>query len=114
MAAALDAVNGGGIPRDAQRVFVEQIAPSVFEARNNAANTVGSSTDPAVDSPADRGLDRRAIESAHAVATAERLVEGIPEIGARLRAGTIGVVAARYRLSDGVVEAVNCRGVRSR
>ncbi|WP_342318404.1 carbonic anhydrase [Corynebacterium mayonis] len=86
--AAIKAVEEAEIPVGLQRVFVEKIAPSVI-----AAHAVGH-------------VSRDEVEKDHAGITAEHLVDRIPAIQDRVKSGTLGVVAARYRLADGRVETV--------
>ncbi|WJY68787.1 Carbonic anhydrase [Corynebacterium auris] len=89
--AAINAVDKAEIPIGLQRVFVEKIAPSVIAAKA-------------------RGRDARAeVEKEHAGITAEHLIDRIPAIQAGVAEGTLGVVAARYRLEDGRVETVSQR-----
>ncbi|SDR70098.1 carbonic anhydrase [Corynebacterium timonense] len=89
--AAIDAVDKADIPIGLQRVFVEKIAPSVIAAKA-------------------RGRGARAeVEKEHAGITAEHLIDRIPAIQTGVADGTLGVVAARYRLEDGRVETVSQR-----
>ncbi len=87
--AAIKAVDDAEVPLGLQRVFVEKIAPSVIEAKAHGKSG---------------GAE---IEKAHAGITAEHLIDRIPAIQEGLKAGTLGVVAARYRLEDGRVETVS-------
>lgn len=80
--AAVSALESGEIPAGLTRLFVEKIAPSVAEARTRGEQ----------------------IEHAHARNGAEHLAARIPSVVAGLKQKKIGVVGARYRLSDGRVE----------
>lgn len=87
--AAIKAVDEAVVPLGLQRVFVEKIAPSVIEAKAHG-----------------RG-ERSEVEKEHAGITAEHLIDRIPAIQAGVKDGSLGVVAARYRLADGRVETVS-------
>ena len=80
--AAVQALDSGEIPAGLTRLFVEKIAPSVAEAK----------------------IRGEQVEQAHARNGAEHLAARIPAVASALRAGDVGVVGARYRLSDGRVE----------
>ncbi len=80
--AAVQALDSGEIPAGLTRLFVEKIAPSVAEAKTRGEQ----------------------VEQAHARNGAEHLAARIPAVASALRAGDVGVVGARYRLSDGRVE----------
>lgn len=82
VAAATGALDSGEIPAGLTRVFVEKIAPSVVEAQARGEQ----------------------VEQAHARNGAEHLAARIPSVVKGLQDGTVGVVGARYRLSDGRVE----------
>lgn len=86
--AAATSFEEGDMPTDLTRVFVEKIAPSVIKAAK-----LGRS-------------DRDGIEEVHAQVTAEHLMHRIPDVQGRVDDGTLGLVAARYRLEDGRVTAV--------
>ncbi|WP_018018140.1 carbonic anhydrase [Corynebacterium capitovis] len=86
--AAVTAVEDAVVPVGLQRVFVEKIAPSVIEAQAHGAE------------------GRAGVEKEHARITAEHLIDRVPAVRDGLDAGTLGVVAARYRLEDGRVEPV--------
>ncbi|SES30015.1 Carbonic anhydrase 2 [Corynebacterium cystitidis DSM 20524] len=92
--AAIYATKTGEVPVDSQRVFIEKIVPSVLESKG------------------DGEIESDNVEAAHAAITAEQLIMRIPSIDEALRAGELGVVAARYRLSDGQIEEVAKHGVR--
>ena len=80
--AAVGALDSGDIPTGLTRLFVEKIAPSVVEAKARGEQ----------------------VEQAHARNGAEHIAARIPSVVAALEEKTIGVVGARYRLSDGRVE----------
>lgn len=82
VAAATGALDSGEIPAGLTRVFVEKIAPSVVEAQARGEQ----------------------VEQAHARNGAEHLSARIPSVVQGLEEGTVGVIGARYRLSDGRVE----------
>ncbi|MDK8794917.1 carbonic anhydrase [Corynebacterium sp. MSK041] len=86
--AAVSSFEEGDLPSDLTRVFVEKIAPSVIRAKHDGHD------------------ERSAIEEIHAAETAEHLVHRIPPVQARIADGSLGVVAARYRLEDGRVTSV--------
>lgn len=91
--AALSAINGEGVPKGHQRTLVEQIAPSVLEAKS-------------------AGKDHRAdYERYHAEAIVHKILNTSPLTAQALNEGRIGMVAARYRLSDGTVETVETLGL---
>ena len=79
---AVQAFESGEIPHGLTRLFVEKIAPSIVEAEKRGEQ----------------------VEQAHARHGAEHIVARIPAVVAGLEARRIGVVGARYRLSDGRVE----------
>ena len=80
--AAVSALDSGEIPSGLTRVFVEKIAPSVVEAKARGEH----------------------VELAHARNGAEHIAARIPSVMAALENKTVGVVGARYRLSDGRVD----------
>lgn len=80
--AAAGAFESAEIPTGLTREFVEKIAPSVIEAKARGEQ----------------------VEQAHARNGAELLASRVPAVAAALGDGTLGVVGARYRLSDGRVE----------
>ena len=80
--AAVSALESGDIPPGLTRVFVEKISPAVAEAKTRGEQ----------------------VEQAHARNGAEHLVARIPAVISGLEHKTVGVVGARYRLSDGRVE----------
>ncbi|STC68831.1 carbonic anhydrase [Corynebacterium pilosum] len=91
--AAIAATKTGEVPVDSQRVFIEKIVPSVLESK------------------IDGDIEAENVEAAHAAITADQLITRIPSIHKALHAGELGVVAARYRLSDGRIEEVVKHGV---
>lgn len=93
VAAAINALDKGEIPTDSQRVLVEKILPSVLMARQDGGNTAAD------------------VETAHAAITADQVVTRLPSVISGLRDGSLGVVAARYRLSDGQIEEISTYGV---
>ena len=86
--AAAKSFEEGDLPADLTRVFVEKIAPSVIRAKRDGFS------------------ERSKIEEIHAAETAEHLMHRIPTVAARIADGTLGIVAARYRLEDGRVTSV--------
>ena len=78
----MSALDSGEIPSGLTRVFVEKIAPSVVEAKARGEH----------------------VELAHARNGAEHIAARIPSVMAGLENKTVGVVGARYRLSDGRVD----------
>ena len=93
VAATVGALDEGPIPERFQRELVQQVAPSVIEARRKG----GDSTDD--------------YEREHALQTLKSVIHRIPIIQELVDAGTLGVVSARYRLDDGVVEKLIAFGV---
>ncbi|WP_257159726.1 carbonic anhydrase [Corynebacterium cystitidis] len=92
--AAIEATKTGVVPVDSQRVFIEKIVPSVLETVREGE------------------IEPDEVEAAHTAITADQLITRIPSIQRALKAGKLGVVAARYRLSDGQIEEVVKYGVR--
>lgn len=86
--AAISSFEEGEMPTDLTRVFVEKIAPSVLEAKRHGHD------------------DNASIEETHSLVTAEHLLHRIPAAKGRVEDGTLGIVAARYRLEDGRVTPV--------
>lgn len=86
--AAASSFEEGDLPADLTRVFVEKIAPSVLAAKRAGRE------------------DCAGIEEVHAEVTAEHIIARIPSLRTELENGTVGVVAARYRLEDGRVTSV--------
>nr|VDG64074.1 carbonic anhydrase [Streptococcus thermophilus] len=86
--AAATSFEEGEMPTDLTRVFVEKIAPSVIEAKKLHHD------------------DAAGIEETHALVTAEHLRHRIPAVEGRIADGSLGIVAARYRLEDGRVTPV--------
>lgn len=80
--AAVQALESGDMPTGLERVFVEKIAPSVAQSKIRGEH----------------------VELAHARNGAEHIVTRVPAVAIALEAGKLGVVGARYRLSDGRVE----------
>lgn len=91
--ATIDALDGGQIPGDHQRVLVERVAPSILMARS------------------DGETETAALERRHAGETARQLVSRMPQLQAKIEAGAVGVVAGRYLLGTGAVEIVTSFGV---
>lgn len=91
--AAINAVDHAEVPVDSQRVLVEKLVPSVLMSRSEG------------------GQDAASVEAAHAEITASQLITRLSVVNERLEEGKMGVVAARYRLSDGLVEDVRKWGV---
>ena len=86
--AAASSFQEGDLPADLTRVFVEKIAPSVLAAQRAGRD------------------DRAGIEEVHAEVTAEHIMARIPALQSKVDEGSVGVVAARYRLEDGRVTSV--------
>ncbi|WKK62140.1 carbonic anhydrase [Corynebacterium sp. P3-F1] len=86
--AAVTSFEDGDLPADLTRVFVEKIAPSVLAAKKSGRS------------------DRAGIEEVHAEVTAEHIMARIPSLQEKVEDGSVGVVAARYRLEDGRVTSV--------
>ncbi|KAA8730795.1 beta-hydroxylase [Corynebacterium tuscaniense] len=86
--AAISSFEEGDLPSDLTRVFVEKIAPSVIRAKNDGHD------------------ERCVVEEIHAAETAEHLIHRIPPVQAKIADGSLGIVAARYRLEDGRVTVV--------
>lgn len=91
--ASVDALDGGVIPGDNQRTLIERVAPSILAARADGA----TSTD---------DFERR-----HVAETLNQLLSKCPSIELKLASGKIGMVGARYQLSDGRVETLVSHGV---
>lgn len=89
---AAEVLDGAMVPGGHQRTLVEQIAPSILEARS-----VGH-------------VDRADYERHHAAATVERILQISPAIKQAIEEGRTALIAARYRLSDGAVETVQTWG----
>lgn len=92
VAAAADAIGGGTIPDDHQRVLIERVAPSVLRSTKNGQTS-------AID------FERR-----HAAETAEQLVQRMPKLRRKVESGEVGIIAAHYRISDGHVDVVANHG----
>lgn len=90
--AAATAIDGGGIPDDHQRVLIERVTPSILAARGEGK----SATD---------DFERR-----HAGEVANQLIQRMPKLAAKVADGTVGVVAARYQITDGTVETLATHG----
>lgn len=91
--AATDVLDGAEVPGGHQRTLVEQIAPSILEAR-----VAG-------------GTERADYERHHAAATVSKILQISPAIKQAVDEGKTALVAARYRLSDGAVETVKTIGI---
>ncbi|MCQ9343630.1 carbonic anhydrase [Corynebacterium sp. 153RC1] len=91
--AAVEVLNGAEVPQGHLRTLVEQITPSVLEARTQDHLTSGD------------------FERHHADATARKVLYKSPAIKEAVDRGDTAVVAARYRLSDGAVETVATYGL---
>ena len=93
VAASVDALEAGTIPDDHRRVLVERVSPSILMARAEGKKEVFE-------------FERR-----HAAEVASQLMQRMPRLRSKLTNGEVGVVAARYLLEDGIVEAVAGHGV---
>lgn len=92
VAAAREALDGGVLPDDHQRILVERVASSILLARAEGK------TEP-------HELERR-----HAAETASQLTQRMPKLSAKVQEGSVGMVAARYLMSTGEVEIVATYG----
>lgn len=92
VAAAVDALDGGDLPDDHQRILVERVAPSILVARNEGKTQAFE-------------FERR-----HAAETAAQLIQRMPKLGSKSAEGSVGLVAARYRQDTGEVETVATYG----
>ena len=93
VAAARAAVDNGKIPDDHQRVLVERVAPSIMVAKSEGKT------------------ESYEFERRHAAQMAEQLAGTMPRLGQKLKDGSVGLVAARYLLSDSRVETIMSAGV---
>ncbi|AKK11858.1 carbonic anhydrase [Corynebacterium uterequi] len=94
VSAASKAIEGEGhIPGDHRRILVEKVAPSILKARGEGHSE-----------PTD-------FERYHAVEVAKQLIERMPKLRAKVEHGEVGILAGRYRLSDGLVETVHSWGM---
>ena len=91
--AAHTALDGGDLPSGFARVLIEKVTPSLLAARKDGAD------------------DSDAFERRHVAEIAEHIVDRSPEIQDRLEDGRVGVVALRYRMSDGLAETLVTKGV---
>ncbi len=92
-AAAPAAVETGQIPDDHQRVLVERVAPSIMMAKSQGET------------------ESYEFERRHAAQMAEQISGTMPRLGRKLEEGKVGLVAARYLLSDSRVETIMSAGV---
>ena len=79
------ALEGGGIPDGFQRVLVEDIAPSLFAARDEGKTTA------------------KDYEERHVVETVSQILSRCPKIREAADAGDCAVVGARFELGSGRV-----------
>ncbi|AKE40751.1 beta-type carbonic anhydrase-like protein [Corynebacterium kutscheri] len=84
--AALSVIEGGEVPGGHQRTLVEQITPSILEARSDGKTSMAD------------------FERHHAEETVRRIIDTSPVIAKAVEKGDTRLIAARYRLSDGAVE----------
>lgn len=91
--AAKTALDGGELPGGFQRVLIEKVTPSLLSARRDGLS------------------DIRDFEARHVREIAKHVIDRSPEIQAKIDAGEVGVIAMRYRLSDGKTELIAARGV---
>lgn len=91
--AAEASLGGAEVPQGHQRTLVEQITPSILEARSTGHTSSGD------------------YERYHADATARKVLYKSPAIKEAVDQGRTAVVAARYRLSDSTVETVATYGL---
>lgn len=95
VAASVDALDAGTVPDDHRRVLVERVSPSILMARAEGKSEVFE-------------FERR-----HAAEVARQLMQRMPRLQSKVIDGEVGVVAARYLLGDGIVEAVAGHGVET-
>lgn len=93
VAATVGAIDQGPIPERFQRELVQQVAPSVIESRRMGKDTTDD------------------FEREHVLQTMKSVLHRIPVIQERVSSGQLGVVGARYRIDDGVVEQLAAHGV---
>ncbi|GAA1473476.1 carbonic anhydrase [Corynebacterium felinum] len=86
-------LDGEDVPIGHQRTIVEQIAPSILEAKSKG------------------GHSAEHFERAHAHAILRKIMQVSPVINTAVDKGRTAVVAGRYRLKDGRVETVWTEGV---
>lgn len=92
--AATDVLNGEGeVPTGHQRTIVEQITPSILEARSKGKNHTDS------------------YERYHADAVGQKIMWLSSRIKKKVEDGTTALVSARYCLSDGKVQTVRTYGI---
>lgn len=91
--AALHAVNSGELPGGFSNVLVERVTPSVLAAQREGHT------------------DTADIERVHVRHTVETLFTQLPLLKEKVEEGSVGVVGARYRVSDNRVETVCGHGV---
>lgn len=92
VAAAKKAIDSGEVPDGHQRTLVEQITPSILQAK------------------ADGQRESADFERSHAAATVNRILQTSPAIKETVEAQETAIVAARYCLTDGFVETVSAVG----
>lgn len=91
--ATIQALDRGEVPDDHRRTLVERVAPSILMGRAEGKYSI-------------EDLERK-----HAAETTRQIIERMTRLRNRLRRGEVGVVAARYVLSEGKVEVVATYGV---
>lgn len=84
---------GADLPPGYQRHIVEQVALAATKARRDGLTT------------------RDAYERSHVIETLHQIQLRVPGVAGRIESGGLGLVGARYRLEDGVVETVELHGV---
>lgn len=90
--AAREALDGGQLPDDHQRILVERVASSILLARAEGK------TEPFE-------LERR-----HASETASQLTQRMPKLATKVQEGSVGLISARYLMSTGEVEVISTDG----
>ncbi|MBZ8176439.1 carbonic anhydrase [Corynebacterium poyangense] len=91
--AAMNAVNNGEVPGGFTRVLIERVSPSVMAANGEGKHSAED------------------VERIHVAQTVAQLFTLYPALKERLAQGTLGVIGARYRISDNKVETVVAHGV---
>ncbi|MFA1476566.1 carbonic anhydrase [Corynebacterium diphtheriae] len=92
VAATVAVLEGAEVPTGHQRTLVEEITPSILEAKFEGHDT-----------PDD-------FERHHAAAMVNRIMQTSPAITEAVENGQTALIAARYRLSDGAVETIKTCG----
>lgn len=93
VAAATEALDGGKLPNDHQRVLIERVAPSILLARGRGKETAAD------------------YERVHAAETAQIIIDRMPRLKRKVEQGLVGVVAAHYQQETGEVKLIESHGV---